>query len=113
MYAQALINARQSARAVTVLSRHAQEDTTESGTALYLLGVAYSRSRDYPRAITSLEAAAERNTSDPNIRRELGYAYEVTRQYARSLAAYERGAELAPDDTGLREAVERVRPLVR
>jgi tetratricopeptide (TPR) repeat protein len=110
VYGQALINARQFARAVTVLTQASQGDSPESATALYLLGVAHSRARAYPRAITALEAAARRSPNDANVQRELGYAYEVTRQFARALAAYERGAEIAPDDSGFREAVERVRP---
>ena len=110
VYGQALINARQFTRAVTVLTQASQGDSPESATALYLLGVAHSRARAYPRAITALEAAARRSPNDANIQRELGYAYEVTRQFARALAAYERGAEIAPDDAGFREAVERVRP---
>lgn len=114
LYGQALIAARQFTRAVTVLTRASQgAQTPESATALYLLGVAHSRARAYPRAITALEAAAARTPNDANIQRELGYAYEVTRQSARALAAYQRGAEIAPDDAGFRESIERVRPLVR
>lgn len=110
--AQALIGAKQYARAAATLERYAAGANTQ-GSTLYLLGVAHSRTKNFPKAIAALERAREKSPEDVNIYRELGYAYEVSKQYAKALAAYQKGAELAPADADFKESVERVRPVVK
>jgi tetratricopeptide (TPR) repeat protein len=112
LYGQALIGAKQYARAATVLERAAAGDNAKP-VALYLLGVAYSRAKDYPKAIAALERAAAKTPDDVNIYRELGYAYEVSKQYAKALEAYQKGAALAPADTNFKESIERVQPFAK
>lgn len=109
LFAQALIGAKQFARAATVLERVTAGDDAK-GVTLYLLGVAHSRAKNFPKAIAALERAATKSPDDVNIYRELGYAYEISKQYAKALTAYERGAQLAPADTDFKESIERVRP---
>jgi tetratricopeptide (TPR) repeat protein len=109
---QALIGAKQFARAITVLERAAANPNARGGT-LYLLGVAYSRSKNFPKAIATFERAAAKTSDDVNIYRELGYAYEVSKQYAKALSAYQKGAELAPDDDDFKQSIERVRPFAK
>lgn len=109
---QALIGAKQFARAVTVLER-AGANPNAQGATLYLLGVAYSRTKNFPKAIGIFERAAAKSPDDPNIYRELGYAYEVSKQYAKALAAYEKGAALAPDDEDFKASADRVRPFAK
>lgn len=109
---QALVNAKQYTRAVTMLER-AATDNNVKGTTLYLLGMAYSQVPNYPKAITALERAATKSPDDVNVQRLLGYVYEVSKQYAKALAAYERGAKLAPAETDLKESIERVRPFAK
>jgi tetratricopeptide (TPR) repeat protein len=106
---QALIGAKQYARAATTLERAATA-TDASGIVLYWLGVAHSRAKNFPKAISALERAAAQTPDDANIYRELGYAYEVSKQYAKALTAYQKGAELAPTDTDFQASVERVKP---
>lgn len=110
--AQALVGAKQYARAATVLETVASNANAQ-GSTLYLLGVAYSRAKNFPKATAALERAAVKSPDDVNVYRELGYAYEVSKQYAKALAAYQKGAQLAPDDTDFKEAVERVRPFAK
>jgi tetratricopeptide (TPR) repeat protein len=112
LFAQALIGAKQFARAATVLEKVTAGDDAK-GVTLYLLGVAHSRANNFPKAIAALERAAGKTPDDVNIYRELGYAYEISKQYPKALAAYERGAALAPGDTDFKESVERVRPAVQ
>jgi type IV pilus assembly protein PilF len=112
LFAQALIGAKQFARAATVLERFTAGDDAK-GVTLYLLGVAHSRAKNFPKAIAALERAAAKSPDDVNIYRELGYAYEISKQYPKALAAYERGASLAPTDTDFKESIERVRPAVQ
>ncbi|HEX8136439.1 MAG TPA: tetratricopeptide repeat protein [Pyrinomonadaceae bacterium] len=112
LFAQALIGAKQFARAATVLERVTTGDDAK-GVTLYLLGVAHSRAKNFPKAIAALERAAAKSPEDVNIYRELGYAYEVSKQYARALTAYEKGASLAPADTDFKESAERVRPFAQ
>ncbi len=112
LFAQALIGAKQFARAATVLEKVTTGDDAK-GVTLYLLGVAHSRANNFPKAIAALERAASKTPDDVNIYRELGYAYEISKQYAKALTAYERGAILAPADTDFKESVERVRPVVQ
>lgn len=112
LYGQALLGAKQYARAATVLERAAAGDQAK-GPAIYLLGVAYSRAENYPKAIAALERAAAKTPDDVNIYRELGYAYEVSKQYAKALAAYQKGAALAPADTNFKESIERVQPFAK
>jgi tetratricopeptide (TPR) repeat protein len=112
LFAQALIGAKQFARAATVLERVTVGDEAK-GVTLYLLGVAHSRAKNFPKAIAALERAAAKSPEDVNIYRELGYAYEVSKQYARALAVYEKGATLAPGDTDFKESAERVRPFAQ
>jgi tetratricopeptide (TPR) repeat protein len=109
LFAQALIGAKQFARAATVLERFTAGDDAK-GVTLYLQGVAHSRAKNFPKAIAALERAAQKSPDDVNIYRELGYAYEISKQYPKALAAYERGAQLVPGDTDFKESIERVRP---
>ena len=109
---QALIGAKQYARAATVLER-AAADANAQGSTLYLLGVAQSRAKNFPRAVAALERAASKSPDDVNIYRELGYALEVSKQYAKALAAYERGAQLAPGDADFKQSADRVRPFAK
>lgn len=112
LFAQALIGAKQFARAATVLEKVTAGDDAK-GVTLYLLGVAHSRAKNFPKAIAALERAAAKSPDDVNIYRELGYAYEISKQYPKALTAYERGAQLAPADTDFKESIERVRPAVQ
>ena len=110
LFGQALIGAKQYARAAAALDRAtASQDAT--GVTFYLLGVAHSRAANFPKAIAALDAAAKKTPDDVNIYRELGYAYEVTKQYAKALAAYQKGAALAPNDPDFKESIERVKPV--
>ncbi|HEX8634313.1 MAG TPA: tetratricopeptide repeat protein [Pyrinomonadaceae bacterium] len=109
---QALIGAKQFARAVTALERAAANSNAQAQT-LYLLGVAYSRAKNFPKAVATFERAAAKTADDPNIYRELGYAYEVSRQYAKALSAYQKGVELLPDDEDFKQSVERVQPFAK
>jgi tetratricopeptide (TPR) repeat protein len=110
--AQALVGAKQYARAATVLETVASNASAQ-GSTLYLLGVAHNRAKNYPRAIAALERAAAKTPDNAEVFRELGFSYEVSKQYAKALAAYQKGAQLAPDDTDFKEAVERVRPFAK
>lgn len=112
LFAQALLGAKQYARAATVLERFAAAPDA-SPSALYLLGVSQSRAKNFPKAISALERAAARTPEDANIYRELGYAYEITKQYAKALAVYEKGSQLAPGDADFKESAERVRPYAK
>ncbi|HKS10643.1 MAG TPA: tetratricopeptide repeat protein [Pyrinomonadaceae bacterium] len=112
LFGQALIGAKQYARAAAALDRAtASQDAT--GVTFYLLGVAHSRAANFPKAIAALDAAAKKTPDDVNIYRELGYAYEVTKQYAKALAAYQKGASLAPGDPDFKESIERVKPFAK
>ena len=112
LFGQALIGAKQYARAAAALDRAtASQDAT--GVTFYLLGVAHSRAANFPKAIAALDAAAKKTPDDVNIYRELGYAFEVTKQYAKALAAYQKGAALAPDDPDFKESIERVKPFAK
>lgn len=112
LFAQALIAAKQFARAATVLERFTT-GADASPSALYLYGVSQSRAQNFPKAISALERAAAKTPDDANIYRELGYAYEVSKQYAKALAAYEKGMKLAPNDADFKESAERVRPFAK
>lgn len=112
LFAQALLGAKQYARAATVLERFATS-ADASPSALYLLGVAQSRAKNFPKAIAALERAASKTPDDANIYRELGYAYEISKQYAKALAVYEKGVKLAPNDADFKESAERVRPYAK
>ena len=79
----------------------------------YLLGVAQSRAKNFPKAIAALETAAIKTPNDVNVYRELGYAYEVSKQYGKALGAYQKGANLAPNDGDFKESIERVRPFAK
>ncbi len=111
LYGQALIGAKQYTRATIFLGQATAKLDEPEGTLSYLLGIAYSRIKSFPKAITALEQAAVKTPEDANIYRELGYAYEISKKYAKALAAYQKGAELMPDDTDFKEAVERVQPV--
>ncbi len=112
LFAQALIGAKQYARAATELEK-VTGGADAKGVTLYLLGVSHSRARNFPRAIAALERAATLTPDDVNIYRELGYAYEVSKQYGKALAAYEKGAQLAPTDTDFKASADRVRPAAK
>jgi tetratricopeptide (TPR) repeat protein len=112
LFAQALLGAKQYARAATVLERFAAAPDA-SPSALYLLGVSQSRAKNFPKAIAALERAAAKTPDDANIYRELGYAYEITKQYAKALTVYEKGSQLAPGDADFKESAERVRPYAK
>jgi tetratricopeptide (TPR) repeat protein len=109
---QALIGAKQYARAASVLETAATNPNAQ-GSTFYLLGVAYSRAKNFPKAISSLERAAAKTPDDVNTYSELGYAYEVSKQYAKALAAYQKGAQLAPDDPNFKESIARVTPFAK
>ncbi len=111
-HGQALIGAKQYARAATVLERAAIKQDAQ-GTTLYLLGVAHIRAKNFPRAVAALERAAAKSADNSEVFRELGLAYEFSKQYAKALAAYERGAQLAPDDADFKQSIERVRPAAK
>lgn len=106
---QALVGAKQFARAATTLER-AAAGADASGIVLYWLGIAHSRAQNFPKAVAALERAAAKTPDDVNIYRELGYAYEVSKQYAKALGAYQKGAELAPGDADFLASIERVKP---
>jgi tetratricopeptide (TPR) repeat protein len=110
LFGQALIGAKQYARAAAALDR-ATASQDASGVTFYLLGVAHSRAANFPKAIAALDTAAKKTPDDVNIYRELGYAYEVTKQYPKALAAYQKGAALAPNDADFKESIERVKPV--
>jgi tetratricopeptide (TPR) repeat protein len=110
LFGQALIGAKQYARAAAALDR-ATTSQDATGVTFYLLGVAHSRAANFPKAIAALDAAAKKTPDDVNIYRELGYAYEVTKQYPKALAAYQKGAALAPSDPDFKESIERVKPV--
>jgi tetratricopeptide (TPR) repeat protein len=112
LFGQALIGAKQYARAAAALER-ASTGGDATGVTLYLLGVAHSRATNFPKAILALEGAAKKSPDDVNVYRELGYAYEVTKQYAKALAAYQKGASLAPGDSDFKESIERVKPFAK
>jgi len=112
LFGQALIAAKQYARAASVLERAASAPNAPAS-VLYLTGVAYSRAKNFPKATATLERAAASAPDDVNIYRELGYAYEVARQYAKALSAYEKGLSLAPSDTDFKESADRVRPYAK
>jgi tetratricopeptide (TPR) repeat protein len=112
LFAQALIGAKQYARAAAELEK-VTGGADAKGVTLYLLGVSHSRARNFPRAIAALERAATLTPDDVNIYRELGYAYEVSKQYGKALAAYEKGAQLAPADSDFKASAERVRPFAK
>lgn len=112
LFAQALIGAKQYARAATELEK-VTAGANAKGVTLYLLGVSHSRAKNFPRAIAALERAATLTPDDVNIYRELGYAYEVTKQYGKALAAYEKGAQLAPTAPDFKASAERVRPYAK
>jgi tetratricopeptide (TPR) repeat protein len=109
---QALIFAKQYARAATALEKAAAKSDAK-GTTLYLLGFAHSRAKNFPRAIAALERAAAATPDNAEVYRELGFAAESSKQYAKALAAYERGLQLAPADEYFKESAERVRPFAQ
>jgi tetratricopeptide (TPR) repeat protein len=112
LFGQALIGSEQYVRAATALERATLEPDAK-GVTFYLLGIAQSRAKNFPKAIAALQTAAQKSPDDINVYRELGYAYEVTKQYAKALGAYEKGLTLAPADTDFKEAAERVRPFAK
>jgi len=112
LFGQALIGAKQYARAAAALER-AATGADATGVTFYLLGVAHSRATNFPKAILALEAAAKKSPDDVNVYRELGYAYEVTKQYAKALGAYQKGSALAPGDPDFKESIERVKPFAK
>jgi len=112
LFGQALIGAKQYARAAAALEKASvAQDATP--VTFYLLGVAHSRAANFPKAIAALETAAKKSPDDVNVYRELGYAYEVSKQYAKALAAYQKGAALAPNDPDFKESIERVKPFAK
>ena len=112
LFGQALIGSAQYARAAAALER-AVLGSEAKGVSFYLLGVAHSRAKNFPKAITALESAAAKTPDDVNVYRELGYAYEVSKQHAKALAAYTKGSNLAPAETDFKESIERVRPFAK
>ncbi len=112
LYAQALIGAKQYAKAVPLLDKAAAAKPTD-GRIFFLLGAAQLRANNMPKAILAFEQAAKLTPKDTNVYRELGYAYEVQKQYAKALAAYQKGAALAPNDQYFQEAVTRVKPYAK
>ncbi|HEY6233166.1 MAG TPA: tetratricopeptide repeat protein [Pyrinomonadaceae bacterium] len=112
LFGQALIGSEQYVRAATALEKATLQPDAK-GVTFYLLGIAQSRAKNFPKAIAALQTAAQKSPDDVNIYRELGYAYEVTKQYAKALAAYQKGLALAPSDTDFKESAERVRPFAK
>jgi tetratricopeptide (TPR) repeat protein len=112
LHGQALINAKQYARAATVLEPVAAK-TDARGETLYLLGFAHTQAKNHPKAVAALERAAAKTPDDANIYRFLGYNYQLLKQYAKALAAYEKGQQLAPDDPYFKEAADSVRPFAK
>ena len=112
LFGQALIGSEQYLRAASALER-ATLAPDAKGVTFYLLGIAQSRAKNFPKAIAALQTASQKSPNDVNIYRELGYAYEITKQYAKALAAYEKGLSLAPNDADFKEATERVRPFAK
>jgi tetratricopeptide (TPR) repeat protein len=112
LFAQALIQAQQFARAAMVLDRFGSAPDANP-TTLYLLGLAHSRAKNFPKAIAALERAAAKNTNDASIYRELGYDYEASRQFAKALAVYQKGATIAPDDAFFKDSIARVTPYAK
>src|SRR5437588_5841431 len=112
LYAQALIGAKQYARAATVLEPVIAKPEVK-GATLYLSGFAQTQAKNYPKAVAALERAAQKTPNDVNIYRILGYDYEVSKQYAKALGAYEKGLQLAPGDPDFKESAERVRPFAK
>jgi tetratricopeptide (TPR) repeat protein len=112
LFGQALIGSEQYARAAAALER-ATLGPDAKGVTFYLLGIAQSRAKNFPKAIAALQTAAQKSPDDVNVLRELGYAYEITKQYAKALTVYEKGLSLAPSDTDFKEAAERVRPFAK
>ena len=109
---QALVSAGNYQRASLELEKIAVGPKAK-GETLYLLGISYSRLKNFPKAISTLERAAQKKSDDANIYRELGYAAEVSKQYAKALDAYEKGAKLAPGDSYFSEGVNRVKPFAK
>lgn len=112
LYARALINAKQYARAATALERTAANEKA-TGITLYLLGLAHSRAENFPKAIAALERALAKSANDVNVYRELGYDYEKTKQYAKAFALYQKALEVAPNDADFKESLERLRPFAK
>jgi len=112
LFGQALIGSEQYVRAAAALER-ATLGPDAKGVTFYLLGIAQSRAKNFPKAIAALQTAAQKSPDDVNVLRELGYAYEITKQYAKALTVYEKGLGLAPTDTDFKEAAERVRPFAK
>ncbi|HYN83743.1 MAG TPA: tetratricopeptide repeat protein, partial [Pyrinomonadaceae bacterium] len=112
LHGQALIRAKQYARAATALERVAATPDVK-GETLFLLGFAYTQAKNAPKAVAALERAAEKTPQDVNIYRILGYNFEVLKQYAKALAAYEKGLTHAPGDADLKQSAERVRPFAQ
>ena len=112
LYAQALIGAKQYARAASVLDPVAAKPEAK-GPTLYLSGFAQTQAKNYPKAVAALERAAQKTPNDVNIYRILGYDYEVSKQYAKALGAYEKGLQLAPGDPDFKESADRVRPFAK
>ncbi len=112
LYGQALIGAKQYARAATVLERAAAAEDAK-GVTLYLLGVAHSRANNFPKAIAALERALTKSPDDVPVYRELGYAYEKTKQYAKAFDLYQKALQVAPNDADFKEGLERVRPFAK
>lgn len=112
LFGQALIGSEQYVRAAAALERATLEPDAK-GVTFYLLGIAQSRAKNFPKAIIALQTAAQKSPDDVNIYRELGYAYEISKLYAKALAVYQKGLSLAPGDTDFKEAAERVRPFAK
>jgi tetratricopeptide (TPR) repeat protein len=112
LHGQALIRAKQYARAAAALERVAAAADVK-GETLYLLGFAHTQAKNAPKAVAALERAAAKTPQDVNIYRILGYNFEVLKQYAKALAAYERGLSFAPEDAELKQSAERVRPFAQ
>ncbi len=111
LFGQALIGAKQYQRAATALEKVATPEANSF--TFYLLGVAQSRLKIFPKAIAALERAAEKKPDDVNVYRELGYAYEVSKQYGKALGAYQKGLNLVPTDADFKESADRVRPFAK
>ena len=69
----------------------------------YATGKKAIAAKDWPRAITVLNTAAQRDSGNADIQNDLGYAYRNAGQLDVALKHYERALTLNPKHRGARE----------
>ena len=57
------------------------------GVTFYLLGIAQSRAKNFPKAIAALQTASQKSPNDINVYRELGYAVRSDKAICKSLSS--------------------------